>query len=126
MAKQLQQGFYGHSDLLKVRLTMARLLTIVNERKILRNSYRRLLEDRYIRIQKHKEYQAIQSERAKLEKAGVKLKPTEEEVNKLVKAQKEKRKEDYNKILEELKTKSKQEEKPVAPLIQEEDLNLVA
>ena len=53
MAKQLQQGFYGYSDLLKVRMTMSRLLTIVNERKLLRNSYRKSLEDRYIRIKKH-------------------------------------------------------------------------
>jgi len=37
--------FYGHSDLVKVRLTMARLLTIVNERKKLRNEYRKHLED---------------------------------------------------------------------------------
>lgn len=32
--------FYGDSHLLKVRLSMARLLTVVNERKKLRNEYR--------------------------------------------------------------------------------------
>lgn len=45
MSKQLGQMFYGHSDLLKVKLSMARLLTIVNERKKLRNEYRKHLED---------------------------------------------------------------------------------
>jgi ribosomal protein L29 len=42
------QIFYGHSHLLKVRLSMARLLTVVNERKKLRNEYRSFLETQYI------------------------------------------------------------------------------
>ena len=37
MCKQLSQIFYGYNDLTKVSLSMARLLTIVNERKRLRN-----------------------------------------------------------------------------------------
>ena len=49
MCKQLQQIFYGHSDLLKVNLSMARLLTVVNERKRLRVQYRQHLENEYIR-----------------------------------------------------------------------------
>lgn len=48
MSKQLGQIFYGHADMLKVRLSMARLLTIVNERKKIRNEYRKHLEDEYI------------------------------------------------------------------------------
>ena len=48
MCIQLGQFFYGNSNLIKVRLSMARLLTVVNERKKLRNEYRKYLEDQYI------------------------------------------------------------------------------
>ena len=48
ISQQLQQMFYGHSDILKVKLSMNRLLTVVNERKKLRNEYRKHLEDEYI------------------------------------------------------------------------------
>jgi len=51
----LAQQFYGYSDLLKVRLSMARLLTVVNERKKLRNEYRKHLEDEYIAKKKAEE-----------------------------------------------------------------------
>jgi hypothetical protein len=34
--------------MMKVQLSMARLLTVVNERKKLRNEYRAFLEDKYI------------------------------------------------------------------------------
>lgn len=44
LSVQMGQYFYGSSQLLKVRLSMARLLTIVNERKKIRNEYRRHLE----------------------------------------------------------------------------------
>ena len=40
MCKQLQQIFSGESNLVKVNLSMKRLLTVVNERKRLRNQYR--------------------------------------------------------------------------------------
>lgn len=49
MAKQMQQMFFGHDSMGKVQLSMARLLTVVNERKKLRNEYRAQLEDDYIR-----------------------------------------------------------------------------
>ena len=51
----MQQIFYGHSDLIKVRLAMARLLTVTNERKKLRNEYRKHLEDNYISMKKKQE-----------------------------------------------------------------------
>jgi large subunit ribosomal protein L47 len=41
--------------LVKVRLSMARLLTVVNERKKLRNEYRKHLEDEYISTKKAEE-----------------------------------------------------------------------
>jgi large subunit ribosomal protein L47 len=45
---QLGQQFYGHDHLFKTRKSMARLLTVVNERKKIRNEYRKYLEDQYI------------------------------------------------------------------------------
>ena len=55
MCKQLGQIFYGHNDLTKVALTMARLLTVVNERKKLRVEYRTHLENEYIAEKKAEE-----------------------------------------------------------------------
>jgi large subunit ribosomal protein L47 len=48
MSIQMGQVFYGFDHLYKVRKSMARLLTVVNERKKIRNEYRRHLEDEYI------------------------------------------------------------------------------
>ena len=58
MSLQMGQVFYGPSHLQKVRLSMARLLTVVNERKKIRNEYRAMLEDQYIRSQKKAEKKA--------------------------------------------------------------------
>ena len=49
------QLFYGHNHLLKVRLSMSRLLTVVNERKRIRDEYRRHLEYEYINMKKQEE-----------------------------------------------------------------------
>ncbi len=62
VSQQLAQVFYGYSDLVKVRTSMARLLTIVNERKKLRNEYRRHLEDEYISLKKSEEQTAIEEQ----------------------------------------------------------------
>ena len=48
MSVQLAQQYIKYSDLKKVRLSMARLLTVVNERKKIRSLYRAHLEDQYI------------------------------------------------------------------------------
>jgi len=40
MSKQMQQYYFGHDDMQKVNLSMARLLTVVNERKKLRGEFR--------------------------------------------------------------------------------------
>lgn len=66
VSQQLQQMFYGYSDILKVKLSMARLLTVVNERKRLRNEYRKHLEDEYIARKKAEEQAAIAAEAEKL------------------------------------------------------------
>ena len=63
MCTQLSQFFYGYSDMIKVRLSMARLLTVVNERKRLRSQYRIHLEDEYIKQQKAKEQEEMVAER---------------------------------------------------------------
>lgn len=55
MSIQMGQEFYGYANLKKVRLSMARLLTVVNERKKHRNSYRAILEDEYIAQKKAEE-----------------------------------------------------------------------
>jgi hypothetical protein len=55
MSKQMQQYYFGHDDIQKVNLSMARLLTVVNERKKLRGEFRAQLEDKYIAEQKKKE-----------------------------------------------------------------------
>ena len=47
--------FYGSQHLQKVKLSMARLLTVVNERKKDRNEYRRHLENEYIAKKKAEE-----------------------------------------------------------------------
>jgi len=52
---QMGQYFYGYDHIKKVRLSMARLLTVVNERKKLRSEYRKLLEDEYIAAKKKEE-----------------------------------------------------------------------
>ena len=40
---------------MKIRKSMARLLTVVNERKKIRNEYRAHLEDEYIAMKKKEE-----------------------------------------------------------------------
>ena len=80
MSRQLGQMFYGFAELLKVRLSMARLLTIVNERKKLRNEYRRHLEDEYIASKKAEEKAAEIARIGKLKEEGVKVPLSEEEL----------------------------------------------
>jgi large subunit ribosomal protein L47 len=54
-AMQLRNQFYGYDHLKKVRLSMARLLTVVNERNKIRREYRMHLEDQYIEKKKLEE-----------------------------------------------------------------------
>ena len=58
--------------MIKVRLSMARLLTVVNERKRLRSQYRMHLEDEYIKQQKAKEQDQMLAERERQTELGVK------------------------------------------------------
>eukprot|EP00826_Nyctotherus_ovalis_P020354 TRINITY_DN16389_c0_g1_i2.p2 TRINITY_DN16389_c0_g1~~TRINITY_DN16389_c0_g1_i2.p2 ORF type:complete len:263 (-),score=82.02 TRINITY_DN16389_c0_g1_i2:134-922(-) len=47
-SKRVGNRFTGRNNVVKVKVSMARLLTVVNERKILLNEFRKLLEDQYI------------------------------------------------------------------------------
>lgn len=64
------QYFYGPAHLFKVRLSMARLLTVVNERKKIRNDYRRHLEAEYINEKKQEEEKEWMDKREKMKQAG--------------------------------------------------------
>lgn len=75
---------------------MARLLTVVNERKKLRNDYRRILEDEYITNKKAEEAAAYKAELEKLKEQGIKVPPTDEEVREMIKARAQKRMDRYN------------------------------
>ena len=66
----MQQVFYGHTDLVKISLSMARLLTVVNERKRIRNLYRASLEDEYIASRKAEEKELFLEAREKMKAAG--------------------------------------------------------
>jgi len=84
VSQQLQQMFYGHSDILKVKMSMARLLTVVNERKKLRNEYRKHLEDEYIASKKAQEQAAIAAEAEKLKEQGKKAPLTEQQTKEML------------------------------------------
>ena len=51
----MQQIYFRYSDLKKVRLSMSRLLTVVNERKKVRSLFRAHLEDQYIKERKQED-----------------------------------------------------------------------
>jgi len=94
MCKQLGQIFYGHNDLTKVSLSMARLLTVVNERKKLRAEYRIHLENQYIASKKEEEQKAFLERREKLKEQGVTNLPmTPEEVKKMLQDREERKRE---------------------------------
>lgn len=80
MCKQMAQVFYGHSELSKVALSMARLLTVVNERKTIRSEYRVYLENQYIEKKKAEEKEAFLAHREILKADGKKFEMTTEEV----------------------------------------------
>ena len=65
MQIQMQSNFFRFTDLKKVRLSMARLLTVVNERKKIRTLFRQQLEDEYIAKKKEQELNAFLAKREK-------------------------------------------------------------
>ena len=69
----------------KVRLSQQRLLTVVNERKKLRNEYRKHLEDEYIAEKKAEELEEFKIEREKRRERGESTCMTPDEVVEMLK-----------------------------------------
>ena len=84
---------------------MSRLLTIVNERKKLRNEYRKHLEDEYIAKKKAEEQAQLKAENEKLREQGIKPPRTEEEVKEILAKKAAKKKENLENTFDELKKK---------------------
>ena len=126
VSQQLQQMFYGYSELLKVRLSMSRLLTVVNERKKLRNEYRRHLEDEYIAGKKAEERAAKEAETERLKALGVKVPVTEAEERELLAKKAAKKQEALQSALDTLKGQSERADATVSPLLNEGDLKLLS
>lgn len=105
---------------------MARLLTVVNERKKLRNEYRRHLEDEYIAKKKEEEQAAIKAENDKLREQGIKAPLTQEEVKEVLAKKAAKKKENLEASFESLKQKFEKEDSATSPLISESDLRLIS
>lgn len=117
--------FFHKNDLKKVNLSMARLLTIVNERKKLRNQYRLYLEDQYIKKIKENEMNEFLAKRDKMAAAGNKNLPmTEKEVASMLKNKEKERMQQLVKAREEI-SKSKKDG-TLAPLLEDIDLDFLA
>ena len=93
---------------------MARLLTVVNERKKMRNEYRKHLEDEYIAKKKAEEFA---EQRAAAEKAGVKPPPTPEELRTMLNARFEKKQKSIEKKASEMKEKVEKGDTAFSPLL---------
>ena len=109
---------------MKVKVSMARLLTVVNERRKLRNEYRKHLEDQYISERKAEEKAQEKAQLDKLRAMGVKTPRTAEEEKAEYKRERERKQEELKQKYEELQAVVKKEE--VAPLIEDRDLQLMA
>jgi len=124
MSIQLQQIFYGRNNLYKVRKSMARLLTVVNERKKIRNEYRRHLEDSYIQTKKAEESAAQEARYAELKEQGFPVPLGPDDVAKMLKARTERKEKKYENIRNTFMEKF--DSKTVAPLLDEQDVSFVA
>ena len=105
---------------------MARLLTVVNERKKLRNEYRRHLEDEYIESKKAEEQTAIEVENKKLKEQGLKPRQTEKEAKEEIAKRAQKKQEALKVAFEQTLETSKQDDVTTAPQIDESDLKLLS
>ena len=85
--------------MIKVRSSMARLLTVVNERKKLRGEYRRHLEDQYIAERKAEEKKQYEEEILEMRKQGMKTPMLEHEVSAMLKKKSSSKKEKLAKEL---------------------------
>lgn len=105
---------------------MARLLTVVNERKKARNEYRKHLEDLYIAECKAAEDTQLQADLEARRENGEKTPLTPLELKEMLKARTEKKVQKINHIKEELIEKFESDSAEVAPLLDEADITFVA
>jgi ribosomal protein L29 len=136
MSIQLKQRFYGMENFYKVRKSMARLLTVVNERKKLRSEYRRVLEDEYIQAKKAEEATQLEEELAVRRANGERTGMTPGEVSLMLQERKERKENKFNLIKDSMmstfeksaRTNRDGEEFKVAtaPLLDEGDIAYLA
>lgn len=127
MSKQLGQVYFGHADLKKVRLSMARLLTVVNERKQLRAQYRMHLEDEYIRKAKEREFNEFLAERDRRAARGEKNLPlTDDEVTAMLKSKERERMTQLVNTRDEIKKSAEDSSVNVAPMLEDQDIDFLA
>lgn len=108
---------------------MARLLTVVNERKRLRSQYRMHLEDEYIKQQKAKEQEEMLAQRERQTELGIKNTfKTKEETWQIIKKEDEKKSKAMADAREELINSIDSSTQPVtaAPMIKDDDIDLLA
>jgi len=110
---------------------MARLLTVVNERKKLRSEYRYHLEKEFIAECKAKEAEELMERNELAKERGEKVIMTAEQSRQYIVARQEKQKEKINFIRDELiekfeDSKSENSASVVAPLLDETDITFVA
>ena len=99
---------------------MARLLTIVNERKKLRNEYRKHLEDQYIASKKAEEAKAYEDAILARREAGERTELLPEEIRNLLIAKAEKKEKQLNFVQEELIEKYEKSRPNTAGLLEDE------
>lgn len=126
VSQQLSQMFYGYSELVKVRLSMARLLTVVNERKKVRNEYRKHLEDEYIAKKKAEEQEALAAEGDRLREKGIKAPLTDAQTKELLIKKSAAKQEALKNALEMIKDASEKQDITTAPTLNEGDLKLLS
>lgn len=106
---------------------MARLLTVVNERKRLRTEYRLHLENEYIQKQKEEEMKAFLEKREKLEARGVKNLPkTAEELRAELFAHKDRQAARLKEEREKIKESQLSEETAMAAQLDDKDIDFLA
>jgi len=114
----------------KVRLSQQRLLTIVNERKKLRNEYRKHLEDEFIAGKKAEELEEFKIEREARRERGESVSMTPSEVIDMLKGRSIRKNEQLAKHKERLMTAMEGTEgeatSTLAPMMNEDDAELLA
>ena len=106
---------------------MARLLTIVNERKRLRSQFRIYLEDEYIKKQKEREFSEFLAQRDKMKAQGQKKLPlTEDEVRDKLQRMERKRLAKMQSNRDQLEASAKPGSSTMAPNIEDVDLDFLA